>query len=71
MEIPIRSFIWVSGVHAKAIDHLFEEFSERSGHIQVDAYNQVIKLRTSSISATSAWWPKTKIIRMNIRGWHR
>ncbi|MCF2598425.1 NAD(P)/FAD-dependent oxidoreductase [Phocaeicola barnesiae] len=41
MEIPTRSFIWVSGVRANAIGNLPEEVIGRGGRIRVDAYNQV------------------------------
>ena len=41
MEIPTRTFIWVSGVKASPIDNLPSECIGRGGRLKVDAYNQV------------------------------
>ncbi|MED9800712.1 MAG: NAD(P)/FAD-dependent oxidoreductase [Prevotella sp.] len=41
MEIPTRTFIWVSGVKASPIDNLPSECIGRGGRLKVDAYNRV------------------------------
>lgn len=41
MEIPTRTFIWVSGVKAAPIDNLPSECIGRGGRLKVDAYNRV------------------------------
>lgn len=41
MEIPTRTFIWVSGVRANEIANLPQEAIGRGGRILVDAYNRV------------------------------
>lgn len=41
MEIPTRTFIWVSGVKAVPIDNLPSECIGRGGRLKVDAYNRV------------------------------
>lgn len=41
MEIPTRTFIWVSGVKASPIDDLPSECIGRGGRLKVDAYNRV------------------------------
>lgn len=41
MEIPTRTFIWVSGVRANEIGNLPPTITGRGGRILVDAYNQV------------------------------
>lgn len=41
MEIPTRTFIWVSGVRANGIGNLPPSATGRGGRILVDAYNQV------------------------------
>ena len=41
MEIPTRTFIWVSGVKAAPIDNLPSECIGRGGRLKVDAHNRV------------------------------
>lgn len=41
MEIPTRTFIWVSGVRAQSIKGFPESALGRGGRIKVDAYNRV------------------------------
>ncbi len=41
MEIPTRTFIWVSGVRAVSIGNIPSECIGRGGRLKVDAYNRV------------------------------
>ena len=41
MEIPTRTFIWVSGVKAVGIGNIPSECMGRGGRLKVDAYNRV------------------------------
>jgi NADH dehydrogenase len=41
MEIPTRTFIWVSGVRAVGIGNMPSECIGRGGRLKVDAYNRV------------------------------
>ena len=41
MEIPTRTFIWVSGVKAVGIGNMPSECMGRGGRLKVDAYNRV------------------------------
>lgn len=41
MEIPTRTFIWVSGVRAVGIGNMPSECVGRGGRLKVDAYNRV------------------------------
>ncbi len=41
MEIPTRTFIWVSGVTAVPVGNLDDKMIGRGGRIKVDAYNRV------------------------------
>lgn len=41
MEIPTRTFIWVSGVRAVSIANIPAECMGRGGRLKVDAYNRV------------------------------
>lgn len=45
MEIPTRTFIWVSGVKAVSIGNIPAECMGRGGRLKVDAYNRVEGLK--------------------------
>ncbi|HIZ02338.1 MAG TPA: NAD(P)/FAD-dependent oxidoreductase [Candidatus Bacteroides merdipullorum] len=45
MEIPTRTFIWVSGVKAVSIGNIPPECLGRGGRLKVDAYNRVEGLK--------------------------
>ena len=45
MEIPTRTFIWVSGVKAVSIGNIPTECMGRGGRLKVDAYNRVEGLK--------------------------
>lgn len=45
MEIPTRTFIWVSGVKAVSIGNMPSECMGRGGRLKVDAYNRVEGLK--------------------------
>ena len=45
MEIPTRTFIWVSGVKAVSIGNIPAECMGRGGRLKVDAYNRVERLK--------------------------
>lgn len=45
MEIPTRTFIWVSGVKAVCIGNIPAECMGRGGRLKVDAYNRVEGLK--------------------------